>query len=74
MPSPEDLVGRKELVVILGVSKQSVARYVNREDFPRPVERIAAGPIWRRGDVERWAKEHLPLPTGRPRKGKPPTP
>jgi hypothetical protein len=41
---------------------------VDRDDFPEPLGKIAAGRVWLRADVETWAKETLPLPTGRPRK------
>jgi hypothetical protein len=41
---------------------------VDRDDFPEPVGRLAAGRVWFRADVERWGRETLPLPEGRPRK------
>src|SRR5439155_15896492 len=69
----EDLVGPSEIAELLGVSRRTVARYTRRSDFPRPLGRIAASPIWRHRDVEKWGKEHLPLATGRPPQ-KPPTP
>ncbi len=65
--SPE-LAGLAEVAELLGVPKRTAARYVQRPDFPDPVDRLAAGPIWRRADVEAWGKERLPLPPGRPRK------
>jgi hypothetical protein len=43
-------------------------KYVDRDDFPEPLGRIAAGRVWLQADVETWAKQTLPLPTGRPRK------
>lgn len=63
--SPE-LVGFRELPELLGVSRTSAARYSKRPNFPEPVERLAAGPVWRRADVQAWARENLPLRTGRP--------
>jgi predicted DNA-binding transcriptional regulator AlpA len=65
-----ELATLTELQEILGVSRRTAQRYCEREDFPEPIERIAGGRIrvWRRVDVETWAKTHLPLPTGRPRK------
>jgi predicted DNA-binding transcriptional regulator AlpA len=65
--SPEDLLGLAEVTEVLGVSRATAARYVDRADFPRP-ETLARGRVWRRRDVERWAKKNLPLRTGRPPK------
>jgi predicted DNA-binding transcriptional regulator AlpA len=60
------LLGLHEVAELLRVTKRTAARYTRRADFPEPIERLAAGPIWRRRDVEAWAKKRLPLPTGRP--------
>jgi predicted DNA-binding transcriptional regulator AlpA len=66
--SPE-LAGLAEVAELLGIAKRTASKYVRRPDFPKPVDRLAAGPVWRRRDVERWAKATLPLPrTGRPPK------
>jgi predicted DNA-binding transcriptional regulator AlpA len=65
---PPELASLAEVAEILDVPKRTAARYVKREDFPEPVDRLAVGPIWRRTDVEQWGRDHLPLPTGRPRK------
>lgn len=64
--APDELIGFRELVDLLGVSRASAARYSRRADFPAPVERLAGGRVWRRADVEAWAKANLPLRTGRP--------
>jgi predicted DNA-binding transcriptional regulator AlpA len=61
--SPE-LAGFAEVVEMLKVSRATATKYVKRPDFPEPIERLASGPVWRRADVEAWAKETLPLPTG----------
>ena len=66
--SPEDLLGLVDIARLLNVTTRTVQNYVARDDFPEPIGRIAAGRVWLRADVERWAKETLPLPTGRPRK------
>lgn len=68
----EDFVGPSEIAELFGVTRRTVARYMKRPDFPEPLGRIAASPIWRQRDVESWGKEHLPLPKGRPRR-KPPS-
>jgi prophage regulatory protein len=69
----EDLVGPSEIAELLGVTRRTAARYMKRPDFPKPLGRIAASPIWRHRDVEKWGEEHLPLPTGRPRRKHEPT-
>jgi predicted DNA-binding transcriptional regulator AlpA len=67
--SPEDLAGLSEIADMLGVHKRTAQRYIGREDFPEPLGHLAGGRIWLRKDVERWGREHLPLPrSGRPRK------
>lgn len=42
---------------MLGVSRQYVDRLSRAEDFPSPVGQISAGRIWRREDVEAWARQ-----------------
>jgi predicted DNA-binding transcriptional regulator AlpA len=66
--SPEDLLGLVDISRLLGVTMATVQKYVERDDFPEPLGQIAAGRVWLQNDVETWAKETLPLPTGRPRK------
>lgn len=66
--SPAELVGFRELPEVLGVSRTTAARYSKRPDFPEPRVHLASGRVWIRGDIEKWAREHLPLPPGRPRK------
>lgn len=71
--TPDELAGIAEIAAMLGVTDRTAQRYAEREDFPAPAGTVAGGRIrvWRRADVGRWAKAHLPLPTGRPRKAKP---
>lgn len=67
--APEDLAGLAEIAEMLGVTKQTALKYTRRADFPEPFGRVAAaGSVWLRRDVVTWAKETLPLPTGRPQK------
>jgi len=61
-----DLAGLAEIAKMLNVPKRTAARYVERPDFPAPIERLAATPVWRSADVEAWGRANLPLPTGRP--------
>jgi predicted DNA-binding transcriptional regulator AlpA len=65
--SPGDRLRLSEVADLLGTSRATAARYVDREDFPAPVEEDR-GRMWRRSAVERWAKKNLPLRTGRPPK------
>jgi excisionase family DNA binding protein len=69
--TPDELASIAEVAKMLGVTDRTAQRYVERTDFPAPVDTIAGGRIrvWHRDDVQAWGKAHLPLPrTGRPRK------
>ena len=63
-----ELAGFTEVASICRVTKTTALRYVKRPDFPEPIGRVAAGPIWRASDVQKWARETLPLAVGRPRR------
>ncbi|MDA8296879.1 MAG: DNA-binding protein [Actinomycetota bacterium] len=52
-----DLVGLTEIAAMLGVSRARAHQLAESDGFPVPVSEIAAGRIWRREDVERWARE-----------------
>ena len=65
MPDDE-LLGLAEVAEVLGVARRTAARYVKRLDFPEPIGRLRATPIWRRKEVEAWGASQLPLPEGRP--------
>jgi predicted DNA-binding transcriptional regulator AlpA len=62
------LLGLAEIAKRLGVSKPTAFRYRKRPDFPEPVHQFAIGPLWDAAAVDAWAREHLPLPRGRPTK------
>jgi predicted DNA-binding transcriptional regulator AlpA len=66
--SPDELAGLSEVAQMLGVTTRTVQRYMERPDFPEPVERLATGRVWARADIEAWGRENLPLRTGRPPK------
>ena len=51
-------VGAAEIGRMLGVSRQRVQQLVSRPDFPRPEVVLEMGKVWRRGDIERWARAH----------------
>jgi hypothetical protein len=68
--TPDVLVGVSEIAEIFAVSKNTALKYTRRPDFPRMLDRLSTGPVWSRPDVDAWGRQHLPLPTGRPRKHK----
>lgn len=65
---PPELASLAEVATVLKVPKRTAARYVDRPGFPPPVDTLDVGRIWRRADVEKWGRENLPLPRGRPPK------
>jgi predicted DNA-binding transcriptional regulator AlpA len=65
---PPELAGLSEIAEMLGVTKRTVQRYMARPDFPAPRVHLASGRVWVRADIAAWAKQRLPLPTGRPPK------
>jgi prophage regulatory protein len=67
-----ELAGLAEVAKVCAVAKRTALSYTKRPDFPEPLDRLASGPVWRREDVEAWAKAHLPLPQGRPAAAKSP--
>jgi predicted DNA-binding transcriptional regulator AlpA len=63
---PGPLVGLAEAADLLGVTKRTATDYTKRGDFPAPVQRLAATPVWKRAEVAAWAADKLPLTRGRP--------
>jgi len=52
---PDDLVGMTEAAHRYGTSTGALRVWRSRyPDFPQPVARLAMGPVWRWGDMERW--------------------
>jgi prophage regulatory protein len=54
---PLDLVGVTEIGQLLNVSRQRADQLTRVDGFPPPVGEISAGRIWRRSDVEAWARD-----------------
>jgi len=50
------LVGVAEAAAIMGWDKRRVITYVDRGSFPEPVAQLASGRVWRREDVEAFAR------------------
>jgi predicted DNA-binding transcriptional regulator AlpA len=51
------LVGVAEAAQILGWDKRRIFTYLSRGSFPLPVVSLASGRVWRRDDIERFARE-----------------
>ena len=60
-----DLIDRREVADLLGVTPRTVQRYTERDDFPSPAKLVGRARLWERRDVQRWKKKTLPLPQGR---------
>ncbi len=52
-----DLVGVSEAAELLGWDRRRVATYVSRGAFPAPIALLASGRVWRRVDVEAFARD-----------------
>lgn len=50
------LVGVAEAAAIIGWDKRRVVTYIDRGSFPEPIARLASGRVWRREDVEAFAR------------------
>lgn len=50
-------MGLTEVAELLGISRQRAHVLCKRDGFPEPTARLAAGLIWERADVEKWARE-----------------
>jgi predicted DNA-binding transcriptional regulator AlpA len=55
-----DLAGLAEVAEMLGTSRRHAIRWTQREDFPEPLAKLAATPVWRTDDVKAWAKKRKP--------------
>jgi predicted DNA-binding transcriptional regulator AlpA len=51
----QKLVGRAELIKLMGVSRSRVVQLTEQPDFPKPVEVLIMGNIWALDDVLHWA-------------------
>jgi chromosome partitioning protein len=61
-------LGTAELAELFKVSKQTVANWRGREDFPAPVAELKSGPVWDQRDVLLWAEQHAVATRGLVRK------
>lgn len=51
-----DLMGVTEIADLFGVSRQRVDQLAATDGFPAPIAELAAGRIWRKADIVRWAR------------------
>jgi predicted DNA-binding transcriptional regulator AlpA len=57
MPPPPDVVGAAEIAEMLGITRQGVDKIAKTDPtFPKHTA-LATGRIWRRTDIERWARK-----------------
>ena len=56
------LVGVSEAAEILGWDRRRVITYVDRGAFPSPIAALASGWVWRREDVEAFARDRARRP------------
>jgi hypothetical protein len=74
-PNIPSLVSGPEAGQILGVSKQRVHQLAaTHPDFPKPLYELAAGKLWHRAAVERFAAEWERRPGRPPKQAAPSTP
>ena len=57
-----DLMGVAEVAELLGVTTTRVHQLAATQGFPKPVAVLAAGRIWKRAEVEKWARRNGRLP------------
>lgn len=50
------LVGVSEAAEILGWDRRRIVTYVDRGSFPQPIAALASGRVWRRSDVQDFAR------------------
>src|SRR2546423_8408860 len=65
-----ELVGVAEAAAILGWDKRRVFTYISRGSFPEPVAMLASGRVWRRDDIEGYARSRDSARSGKA-KGRP---
>ena len=49
-----DLVGISEIAEMLGVTNGRASQLAHETTFPKPLDRIKAGPVWKRQTIQRW--------------------
>lgn len=52
-----DLLRLSDVAEVLGVSEVHARELTERDDFPKPLRLLFSGQIWRRAEVDRWARQ-----------------
>jgi predicted DNA-binding transcriptional regulator AlpA len=52
-----NLVGLHEIANMLNVSRQRADQLARQTGFPKPLDTVKAGRIWKRDAVEKWQRE-----------------
>ena len=50
----KEIVGHYEAAELLGGKKQQVSVYIIRGKFPKPMQKLASGPIWFKKDIQKF--------------------
>jgi chromosome partitioning protein len=59
MPDKQSsFVGTAELAELFKVSKQTIANWRTKDDFPQPVAELKSGPVWNQHHVLSWAQRN----------------
>jgi hypothetical protein len=66
LPTLLELVGIAEVALMFGVSRQRASELANQRNFPPPVVKLAAGPVWTAPMIRAFAESWTRRP-GRPR-------
>lgn len=59
----QKLAGLAEVAVLAGVSRKRAWQLTQHPQFPKPVQVLAMGPVWRESDVQAFLD--TPRPAGR---------
>ena len=54
----EELLIATDIAELLGVSRQRMSQIIRQEGFPTPIGRLGRSVVWRRRDIDRWARDH----------------
>jgi predicted DNA-binding transcriptional regulator AlpA len=57
MGNTSTLIGPKDVADMLGVKRSTVYMWRYYDQLPEPVQVVARVPLWRRGDIIKWAKK-----------------
>lgn len=55
--SPADLLGPGEVKGMLRISRATLMRYRQRDDFPKPWRELEQGPVWLAADIAAWRRD-----------------